>query len=195
MVRSDRAPPGFTAALVFDDPDAERVILTGINRRPLAIAEPARNLNRGGGQRLSFDLVKLISTGKWSPSGSTCRRTNAENAAARNSSRTLPAKHPVYSQELFEEFDVFAVQIRAPLDHVVKVIRRCLAVSGRCTRFDRKGAGVLASLKNNIARKQHRPRKSMEHLPLKREAHGLASPRNQSTAANRITTARKVVGI
>jgi hypothetical protein len=29
--------------------------------------------------------------------------------------------NPVFSQELFEEFDVFAVQIKSTLDHAVKL--------------------------------------------------------------------------
>jgi hypothetical protein len=39
-------PPGFTAALVFDDPTPNAVILNRINRRAVEIAGSCTDLNR-----------------------------------------------------------------------------------------------------------------------------------------------------
>ena len=74
------------------------------------------------------------------------------------------AKHHVYSQELFEEFDVFAVQIKSTLDHVVKVLRPMLGRKWTMYTFSDKGEGVLNSLERNTPRKHAGRVKSMKFL-------------------------------
>lgn len=53
-------PPGFTAALVFDDPTPNAVILNRINRRAVEIAGSCTDLNREECNDF-LDLVMLIS--------------------------------------------------------------------------------------------------------------------------------------
>jgi hypothetical protein len=117
-------PPGFTAALVFDDPTPNAVILNRINRRPLEIAGTCTDLNREEANDF-IDLVMLISR-KMVSVWKHLQTYHAEETRLREQFADPAAKHHVYSQELFEEFDVFAVQIKSTIDHVVKVMRPML---------------------------------------------------------------------
>ena len=56
-----------------------------------------------------------------------------------------------HSQELYEEFDVFTVQIMSALDHVVQVMRPMLDRKWTMYTFAKKGQGVLKSLNETQA--------------------------------------------
>jgi hypothetical protein len=63
-----------------------------------------------------------------------------------------PAAPRVHSPELFEEFDVFVVQIKSTLDHMVKVMRPMLGRKWTMCTFADKGLGVLTSLQRNTGK-------------------------------------------
>ena len=155
-------PPGYTAALVFDDPTPNAVILNRINRHVVEIAGSCTDLNREECNDF-LDLVMLISR-KMVSVWKHLQAYQAEEKRLREKFADPAAKHHVYSQELFEEFDVFAVQIKSTLDHVVKVMRPMLGRKWTMYTFAGKGEGVLASLKNNTPRKHAGRVKSMEHF-------------------------------
>lgn len=78
------------------------------------------------------------------------------------SARTDP--HREHSEKLFEEFDVFAVQIKSTLDHLVKVMRPMLGRKWTMYTFADKGEGVLNSLKRNTSKHYAGRVRSIEHL-------------------------------
>jgi hypothetical protein len=51
------------------------------------------------------------------------------------------------SRELYEEFDVFAVQVKSTLDHLVKVMRIILGRKWTMYTFANKGEGVCRSVR------------------------------------------------
>ena len=65
-----------------------------------------------------------------------------------------PDSQREHSQELYEEFDVFTVQIKsAALDHVVQVMRPMLGRTWTMYTFEKKGQGVLNGLQNNTGKR------------------------------------------
>jgi hypothetical protein len=162
MAEPIAAPPGYTAALVFDDPTPNAIILNRINRRAVEIVGSYTDLNHEECNDF-LDLVMLISR-KMVSVWKHLQAYHAEERRLRELFADPGAKHHVYSQELFEEFDVFAVQIKSTLDHVVKVMRPMLGRKWTMYTFAGKGEGVLASLKNNTPRKHAGRVKSMEHF-------------------------------
>jgi hypothetical protein len=72
--------------------------------------------------------------------------------------------HFEFSQALYEEFDVFTVQIKSALDHLVKVLRPIIGKSWAMYTFGDKGDKVLKGLKGNTPRSKAGTVKSMEFL-------------------------------
>src|SRR5437867_8602408 len=103
-------PPGYTAALVFDDPTPNAIVLNRINRQAFEVAARFTDLNEYEKNDL-IDLVMLISR----KMVSVWKHLQAYHAEEKRlvEKFTAGAKHQVFSQELFEEFDVFAVQIKS----------------------------------------------------------------------------------
>lgn len=79
-----------------------------------------------------------------------------------------------YSQDLFEEFDVFSVQIKSTLDHLVSALRPMIGRKWTMCTFGGKGETVLNSLKRSTGRKHEGRVRMMEHL-LFRDQHRTAS--------------------
>ncbi|MBI2222869.1 MAG: hypothetical protein HYU53_16905 [Acidobacteria bacterium] len=67
---------------------------------------------------------------------------HAEEKRLREKFTDPSVNHHIYSQELFEKFDVFAVQIKSTLDHVVKVMRPMLGRKWTMRTFSDKGDGT-----------------------------------------------------
>lgn len=113
-------PPGFNAVMVFDDPTPGTVILNRIVRRSLDIAGHTDLTKAEGSDAVDVVLLvarKLLSV--W-------RHLQAYKAVEERLSAvfsTGPKPHPVHSQELYEEFDVFSVQVKSTLDYLVGIMR------------------------------------------------------------------------
>jgi hypothetical protein len=161
MEEQMESPPSYTAALVFDDPTPNAIVLNRINRQAFEVAARFTDLNEYEKNDL-IDLVMLISR----KMVSVWKHLQAYHAEEKRLVEKFAAgaKHQVFSQELFEEFDVFAVQIKSTLDHVVKVLRPMLGRKWTMYTFSDKGEGVLNSLERNTPRKHAGRVKSMKFL-------------------------------
>src|SRR5438067_3855799 len=93
-------PPGYAAALVFDDPTPNAIILSRINRRAVEIAGTCTDLNHEEGNDF-LDLVMLISR-KMVSVGKHLQAYHAEERRLRELFTDRAAKQDVYSQELLE---------------------------------------------------------------------------------------------
>ena len=83
---------------------------------------------------------------------------------------SVPRADVEYSHHLFEEFEVFSVQIKSTLDHLVSALRPMIRPKWTICTFGAKGETVLNSLKRNTGRKHEGRVRMMEHL-LFREQH------------------------
>lgn len=143
-------PPGFTAVLVFDDPTPNTVILKRIVEFPMGVAAKCTDL-KGEEMNDFIDLILLIARKMLS----VYKHKEAYHADERRLEEKFkadPATPRVHSQELFEEFDVFVVQIKSTLDHMVKIMRPMLGRKWTMYTFADKGMGVLTSLQRNTGK-------------------------------------------
>jgi hypothetical protein len=154
--------PGFTVVQFFDDPTPNAIIQHRVARRVIEATQQFSDLTQQE-QSDFIDLVLLIAR-KMCSVWNHLDAYHAEELRllARFSSPTV--KHIEYSQVLYEEFDVFAVQIKSALDHLVKSMRPMLGRSWTLYTFADKGNGVLKALQNNTGKKHVGRVKSMEHL-------------------------------
>jgi hypothetical protein len=116
-------PPGTSATKLFEDKTPAAIILNRILLNSLNIAAH-NDLEQADGSEL-IDLTvllsrKLLSVWKHLQAYQAQERALAEQAAA------WPGTKRQYSQELYEEFDVFSVQIKSTLDHLVQIMRPIL---------------------------------------------------------------------
>jgi hypothetical protein len=155
--------PAFTAVLVFNDPTPGSIILNRIDRPAITVASNYTDLADEDAGDFA-DLVTLISR-KMVSVWKHLQEYHAVETDLRQRFGDPSMKHHVYSQELFEEFDVFVVQIKSTLDHLVKVMRPMLGRNKWTMHtFSGKGETVLASLQRNTPRKHAGIVKSMEHF-------------------------------
>ncbi len=151
-------PPGFTAVLVFDDSTPNTVILRRIVQLPMLAAAAYTDLNAE--EKNDFvDLVLLIAR-KMLSVWKHLQAYHAEEKRLLDKFKNDPTAARAHSQELFEEFDVFVVQIKSTLDHLVKVMRPMLGKKWTMYTFADKGVGVLNSLQRNTS-KHHAGRVKM----------------------------------
>jgi len=88
----------------------------------------------------------------------------AREAALADLAAAWPSNKREYSQELYEEFDVFSVQIKSTLDHLVQTMRPILGRNKwTMYSFGDKGERVLASLQRNTGRHHAGHVRMMEH--------------------------------
>lgn len=154
-------PPGFTAVLLFDDPTPNAVIVSRIARRMFEIAANHTDLGKEEGNDF-LDLVILIAR-KMVSVWKHLQAYHAEERRLIAKVEENPA-YIEYSQNLFEEFDVFAVQIKSALDHLAQVMRPILGRSWTMYTFGNKGEAVLRALKCNAGKKHQGRVRSMEHF-------------------------------
>jgi len=138
-------PPEITAILLFRDPTPNAIIVNRIAKRAIEIAQKYSDLSLQE-QSDFFDLTLLICrklVGVW-------KHLQAYKAGEDALVAKFEAgeKYPVYSQDLFLEFDEFTVQTKSTLDHVVKVLRPMLGRKWNIATFADKGEAVLNSLHN-----------------------------------------------
>jgi hypothetical protein len=146
MMAVEFPAPGFTAVMVFDDKTPNSIILNRIVKNSFALADHT-DLSPEETNDLR-DLViliarKMLSVWKHLQAYETEERRFTEKFAAHADN------HREHSQELYEEFDVFTVQVKSTLDHVVQVMRPMLGRKWTMYTFADKGQGVLNSLQRN----------------------------------------------
>lgn len=155
-------PAGFTAVQVLDDPTPDAIIQIRIVRTGMEIAAGFTNLTREEGKDV-LDLLLLIGRKMCSVWKHLDAYHREERLLVEKFSNG-DVNHFEFSQVLYEEFDVFAVQIKSTLDHVVKMMRPMIGRSWTIYTFADKGEGVLRALKGNTGRKHKGRVKSMELL-------------------------------
>lgn len=121
---------GQNATLLFRDETPNRIVLDRILLRSIDLARHTDLTQEEGSDFI--DLVVLISR-KMLSVWKHLEAYRAEEQRLREKFWKNPDTPRENSQELYEEFDVFAVQVKSTLDHLVKVIQSFSAVSGRCT--------------------------------------------------------------
>ena len=158
-------PPGFTPALLFNDPTPNMIIVNRIAKRMFMIAANCTDLGKPENREDSndfIDLVILISR----KMASVWNHLQAYHAHEKRlvEEFSSPRTDHEFSQDLFEEFDVFAVQIKSTLDHLVKTLRPMIGRKWTMYTFGDKGETVFNSLKRNTSRKFEGRVRMMEHL-------------------------------
>ena len=143
-------PPGFTAVMVFDDKTPNTIILNRIVKNSFALAAHT-DLSTVEVNDLR-DLVILIARKMLS----VWKHLQAYHDEETRLTAKFTARadtHREHPQELYEEFDVFAVQIKSTLDHLVQVMRPMLGRKWSMYTFAEKGEGVLNSLRRNTGKR------------------------------------------
>jgi len=150
MMAAEFPPPGFDAVMVFDDKTPNNVILNRIVANSFSLAAHTDLSNEEGNDLR--DLVILIARkmlsvwNRLQAYEDEERRLTAQFTARADSQRE-------HSQALYDEFDVFTVQIKSALDHVVQVMRPILGRTWNMYTFEKKGQGVLKALQNNTGKR------------------------------------------
>jgi hypothetical protein len=157
--------PGFKAALLFSDPTPNLSIINRITKPMIEMTQMFTDLSlpeNMGDANDWIDIVVLISR----KTVSVWKHLQAYHEHERKlvAKYLEPRSDVDYSQELFEEFDVFAVQIKSTLDHLVKALRPMIGRKWTMYTFSDKGESVLNSLKRNPGRKHEGRVSMMEHL-------------------------------
>lgn len=147
---AERNVPPFRAALVFTDPTPHAIVNHRIAKHGIEIAQRHTDLSHAE-QSHFYDVVIL-----------TARKMASVwkhlDAYRREEDRLLGefskgGEHIDYGQELFSEFDEFAVQIKSTLDHVVKAMRPMVGKCWTIGTFGDKGDKVIDCLDRNVPRK------------------------------------------
>lgn len=147
---AERVTPPFKAALVFTDPTPNAIVNHRIAKRAIEIIQRYTDLSPEE-QSHCYDVViltsrKMVSVWKHL------------DAYRQEEDRLLNefasgGEHIDYGQQLFSEFDEFAVQIKSTLDHVVKVMRPMVGKCWTIGTFGDKGDKVIDCLDRNVPRK------------------------------------------
>jgi len=145
-------PTGTNATKLFGDKTPNAIIL---NRILLNLAQP-------DGSEL-IDLIVLLSR-KLLSVWTHLQTYQAQERALVQQAAGWPTTKREHSQELYEEFDVFSVQIKSTLDHLVQVMRPILGRNKwTMYSFGDKGERVLASLQRNTSKHHAGHVRLMEH--------------------------------
>ena len=154
-------PPGASATKLFEDKTPNATILNRILLNSLNVAAHDDLPDADGSDLIDLIVLlsrKLLSVWTHLQAYQVHETALAEQAAA------WPVTKREYSQDLYEEFDVFSVQIKSTLDHLVQVLRPILGRSKwTMYSFGDKGERVLASLQRNTSKHHAGHVRMMEH--------------------------------
>jgi hypothetical protein len=135
---------GQNATLMFHDRTPNAIILNRILLRSIELAECADLSQDEGGEFI--DLVVLLSR-KMLSVWKHLEAYRSQEQQLKEKFWKNPDTPRENSQELYEEFDVFAVQVKSTLDHLVKVMRIILGRKWTMYTFANKGEGVCRSVR------------------------------------------------
>jgi len=150
---------GQNATLLSRDDTPNRTILDRILLGSVNLSRHTNFTNEEGSDFI--DLVVLISR-KMLSVWKHLEAYRAEEQRLRETFWANPDQPREHSQELYEEFDVFSVQVKSTLDHLVKVMRPVLGRKWTVYTFDKKGEGVLKALRGCVSANQKAPLQAME---------------------------------
>jgi hypothetical protein len=152
------APPN--SASLFNDPTPNEIILNRIVVPMMDLItnysdfrEPERS--KAGSDLI--DLVTIIARKMWSVWKHAKDYHAIENRLVEEYSKIEIPNHVLFSQELYEEFDVFSVQIKSTLDHLAWVFRPIFRGEKNWTvyTFHDCGTNVMNELKSLKKYKGH----------------------------------------
>lgn len=154
-------PPGTGATKLFEDKTPNTIILSRILLNSLHVAAHDDLAEQDGSDLI--DLIVLLSR-KLLSVWMHLQAYQAQERALAEAAATWPTTKREHSQELYEEFDVFSVQIKSTLDHLVQVLRPILGRNKwTMSSFGDKGERVLASLQRNTSKYHAGHVRMMEH--------------------------------
>jgi len=143
-------PSGAGATKLFEDKTPNAIILNRILLNSLHVAAHDDLADADGSDLI--DLIVLLSR-KLLSVWTHLQAYQAHETALAEQTVAWPLTKREYSQELYEEFDVFSVQIKSTLDHLVQVLRPILGrKKWTMYSFGDKGERVLASLQRNTGK-------------------------------------------
>ena len=152
---------GTNSTMLFNDKTPNAVILHRILLRSINIRN-CTDLSQEEGSDL-IDLT-VLSSRKMLSVWKHLEAYRVEEQRLKEKFWLNPDAPREYSQDLLEEFDVFAVQVKSTLDHLVKVLRPMLGPEWKIYTFEKKGAGVLKTLKGSFSEKKYGGQiRAMEH--------------------------------
>jgi hypothetical protein len=154
-------PPGANATKLFEDKTPNAIILNRVLLNSLHIARHDDLVAQDGSDLIDMIVLlsrKLLSV--WMHQ----QAYQAHEKALATQAAEWPIAKREHSQELYEEFDVFAVQIKSTLDHLVQIMRPILGRNKwTMYSFGDKGERVLASLQRNTSKHHAGHVRMMEH--------------------------------
>jgi len=154
-------PPGANATKLFEDKTPNAIVLNRILLNSLNVAAHDDLAQPDGSELIDLIVLlsrKLLSVWTHLQAYQAQERVLVEQAAG------WPSTKQEYSQELYEQFDVFSVQIKSTLDHLVQVMRPILGRNKwTIYSFGDKGERVLASLQRNTSKHHAGHVRMMEH--------------------------------
>lgn len=152
---------GQNATMLFHDRTPNAIILNRILLRSLDLARHTDLMQEEGSEFI--DLVVLISR-KMLSVWRHLEAYRAEEHRLKEKFWKNPDTPREHSQELYEEFDVFSVQLKSTLDHLVKVMRPVLGPKWKMHTFGRKGEDVSRCLQGSFSQKKYGGQvRAMEH--------------------------------
>jgi len=152
---------GTNATKLFEDKTPNAIILNRILLNSLNVAAHD-DLAQTDGSDL-IDLIVLLSR-KLLSVWTHLQAYQAQERVLVQQAAGWPTTKREHSQELYEEFDVFSVQIKSTLDHLVQVMRPILGRNKwTIYSFGDKGERVLASLQRNTSKHHAGHVRMMEH--------------------------------
>ena len=154
-------PPGTTPVMVFADKTPNTIILHRVIVRSFDLLRCTDLKPEESSDVL--DLVIFIAR-KMLSVWNHLQAYHAEEALLKEKFWKDPDATREHSQALYDEFDVFSVQIKSTLDHLVQVLRSVLGRKWTMYSFSDKGDGVLKSLQHNASVKRYGGQiRMMEH--------------------------------
>ena len=153
-------PPGTGSTKLFEDKTPNAIILNRILLNSLHIAGHDDLVAQDGSDLIDMIVLlsrKLLSV--WTHQ----QAYQAHEKALATQAAEWPITRREHSQELYEEFDVFSVQIKSTLDHLAPIMRPILGRKWTMYSFGDKGERVLASLQRNTSKHHAGHVRMMEH--------------------------------
>jgi hypothetical protein len=151
---------GQNATLLFHDRTPNAIILNRVLLRSIELAK-CTDLSREESSEF-IDLVVLLSR-KMLSVWKHMEAYGAQEQQLKEKFWKNPDIPRENSQDLYDEFDVFAVQVKSTLDHLVKVMRIILGRKWTMYTFANKGDGVYRALQGTVKKNQKGHLRVMAH--------------------------------
>ncbi len=157
-VETETRPPGY--AELFKDPTPNEIILNRIVLPTMDLITRYSDFSERERSKAGSDLIDLITVivrKMWSVWKHANEYHAIEARLVEEYSKNLTPNYILFSQDLYEEFDVFSVQIKSTLDHLAWVFRPIFKGEKNWTvyTFHDCGTNVMNELKSLKKYKAH----------------------------------------